>query len=131
MAGILFRDESYKIIGCCMRVHSQLGSGFLEAVYEEALMKEFIKQAIPFERQVNLDLYYDGEKMKKKYRADFVCYQKIIIEIKAVNHIPKVFYKQLLNYLKITEYELGMLINFGDSSLQYKRIVNTKNFNSR
>ena len=114
-----------------MKVHSQLGSGFLEAVYEEALAKEFEKEAIPFERQVNLDLYYDGEKMKKKYRADFVCYQKIILEVKAVSRIPNIFYKQLLNYLKITEYELGMLINFGDSSLQYKRIVNTKNYNPR
>ena len=91
MTTVLFKEESYTIIGCRMRVHSQLGSGFLEAVYEEALTKEFLKQAIPFERQVHLDLYYDGEKMKKTYRADFLCFQKIILEVKAVHHFQIYF----------------------------------------
>lgn len=127
---ILFKDESYQIIGACMKVHRTLGTGFLEAVYEEALEKEFQNQKIPFKKQVNLDLYYGSQKLKKYYRADFVCYDTIILEIKAVNLIPTVFYAQLKNYLKCTNSELGMLINFGSSSLTYKRILNSRNSNN-
>jgi GxxExxY protein len=121
---ILYKEESFKIIGACMKVHRSLGAGFLEAVYEEALEKEFLIQNIPFKRQFKLELYYGNEKLKKQYRADFVCYNTIILEIKAVFPIPDVFYAQLKNYLKCTKMELGMLINFGMSSLIYKRIVN-------
>ncbi|MGM0933396.1 MAG: GxxExxY protein [Bacteroidota bacterium] len=127
---IIFKEESYKIIGACMKVHRTLGPGFLEAVYEEALEKEFQNQKIPFKKQVNLDLYYGSQKLKKHYRADFVCYDTIILEIKAVNLIPTVFYAQLKNYLKCTNSELGMLINFGSSSLTYKRILNSRNSNN-
>jgi GxxExxY protein len=121
---ILFKEESFKIIGACMKVHRSLGVGFLEAVYEEALEKEFHIQNIPFKRQVKLPLYYDNQLMKKQYRADFVCYESIVIEIKAVSQIPVIFYSQLTNYLKCTKMELGMLINFGMPSLFYKRIIN-------
>ena len=121
---IVYKDESFKIIGACMKVHRTLGAGFLEAVYEEALEKEFLIQNIPFKRQLKLELYYENEKLKKQYRADFVCYDAIILELKAVSHIPDVFYAQLKNYLKCTKMELGILINFGMSSLFYKRIVN-------
>ena len=121
---ILYKNESYKIIGCCMKIHSELGPGFLEAVYEEVLEKEFVKESIPYKKQVSLDLYYDGVKLNKKYRADFICFDNIILEIKAVSQVPIVFYKQLQNYLKATNLELGMLINFGSSSLTYKRILN-------
>jgi GxxExxY protein len=124
---ILYKDESFAIVGACMKVHRALGAGFLEAVYEEVLEKEFQSQKIPYKRQVKLDLYYEGVKLKKQYRADFICYDTIIIEIKAVNQIPSVFYAQLQNYLKCTNMELGMLINFGTPSLTYKRIVNIKN----
>ena len=125
---ILHKEESFKIIGACMKVHRSLGAGFLEAVYEEALMKEFLIQNIPFKRQLKLELYYDNQKLNKYYRADFVCYDsKIILEIKAVTHIPDIFYAQLKNYLKCTQMELGMLINFGTTSLTYKRIINLKN----
>ena len=123
---ILFKDESYAIVGACMKVHRALGPGFLEAVYEEVLEKEFIIQNIPYKKQVQLDLYYEGVKLKKHYRADFVCYDSIIVELKAVAKIPSVFYAQLQNYLKCTNMELGMLINFGTPSLTYKRIVNSK-----
>ncbi len=123
---ILFKDESYAIIGACMKVHRALGPGFLEAVYEEVLEKEFIIQNIPYKKQVQLDLYYEGVQLKKYYRADFVCYDSIIVELKAVAQIPSVFYAQLQNYLKCTNMELGMLINFGTPSLTYKRIVNSK-----
>ncbi|MGV8947010.1 MAG: GxxExxY protein [Lutibacter sp.] len=124
---ILYKEESFKIIGACMKVHRSLGAGFLEAVYEEAMEKEFQIQKIPFKKQVKLELYYDNQKLKKQYRADFVCYDTIILEIKAVSQIPVAFYAQLKNYLKCTNMELGMLINFGTPSLTYKRILNSKN----
>lgn len=123
---ILYREESFAIIGACMKVHRTLGAGFLEAVYEEALEREFQNQQIPFKRQVKLSLYYDNVLMKKQYRADFICYDEIIVEIKAVSLIPTAFYAQLQNYLKCTNIELGMLINFGTSSLTYKRMINLK-----
>jgi GxxExxY protein len=123
---IIYKDESYAIVGACMKVHRTLGPGFLEAVYEEVVEKEFIVQNIPYKRQVKLDLYYEGVQLKKYYRADFVCYDSIIVELKAVTQIPSVFYAQLQNYLKCTNMELGMLINFGTPSLTYKRIVNSK-----
>jgi GxxExxY protein len=124
---ILFKEESYKIIGACMKVHRELGSGFLEAVYDEALKKEFMKSEIPFKSQVKLKVFYEGEQLKKYYIADFICYDKIILEIKSVNQVPVVFYAQIKNYLTATKMELGMLINFGQPSLVYKRILNTKN----
>ena len=110
-----------------MRVHRNLGAGFLEAVYEEAMEKELNKEKIPFQRQVKLELYYDNQKMNKTYRADFVCYEKIILEIKAVSKAPTAFYAQLRNYLRCTEMKLGILINFGQPSLQYKRVLNSHN----
>jgi len=124
---IVFKEESYKIIGACMKVHRVLGSGFLEAVYEEAIEKEFIKENISFKRQVKLNIYYEEKKLNKYYKADFICYDKIVLEIKAVKFIPEVFYAQLKNYLTATKKELGILINFGGPSLTYKRIVNTNN----
>ena len=122
---ILYKDESYKIIGACMKVHRELGSGFLEAVYEEALKKEFKKFGVPFECQVKLNVFYEGEKLNKHYRADFICYDKIIVEIKSVSQVPLAFYAQTKNYLAATKKELGLLVNFGQSSLTYKRIVNS------
>jgi GxxExxY protein len=126
---ILYKDESFAIVGACMKVHRSLGAGFLEAVYEEALEREFQTLNIPFKRQVKLDLYYDNKKLKKQYRADFVCYDTIIVEIKSVSIIPTAFYAQLQNYLRCTNMELGLLINFGASSLIYKRMINLKNSN--
>jgi GxxExxY protein len=124
---ILFKDESYKIIGACMQVHNNLGPGFLEAVYEEALEKEFLMLNLPYLKQAKLNIYYNNEKLDKTYRADFICFDKIIVEIKAVSIVPMAFYNQLRNYLKATNLELGILINFGESSLTYKRILNKPN----
>ena len=121
---ILHKDESYKIIGICMNIHSNLGFGFLEAVYCEILEKEFIKNNIPYKREVKLDLFSNGEKLDKKYKADFVCYEDIILEIKSVSFLNETFKKQTLNYLKATNKKLGLLINFGEKSLKYKRIIN-------
>ena len=121
---IIFKEESYKIIGICMNIHSTLGNGFLEAVYCEVLEKEFIKNNIPYKREVKLDLFFNGEKLDKKYKADFICFDSIILEIKAVSFIHENFTKQTLNYLKATDKKLGLLINFGEKSLKYKRIIN-------
>jgi len=108
-----------------MKVHRTLGPGFLEAVYEEALAIEFKKEKIPFKKQIKLNVFYGDEKLKKYYKADFICYDKIILEIKSVGFMPQTFQMQLKNYLVSTKMELGMLINFGTSSLTYKRILNS------
>ena len=121
---IIFKEESYKIIGICMNIHSTLGNGFLEAVYSEVLEKEFVKNNIPYQKEVKLDLFFNGEKLDKKYKADFICFDNIILEIKAVSFIHENFTKQTLNYLKATDKKLGLLINFGEKSLKYKRIIN-------
>lgn len=108
-----------------MAVHSQLGPGFLEAVYQEALEKEFAKQEIPFERQKKLTIYYDGEPLRKYYIADFVCYDAVVIEIKSTNNFAKNQYEQTGNYLRSINHKLGLLVNFGTPSLTYKRIINS------
>jgi GxxExxY protein len=124
MADIIYREESYAIIGACMRVHQGLGAGFLEAVYQEALTKEFVNLDIPFESQKKLSLYYNDEKLNKYYKADFLCFDKVVLEIKAVDYMNNNMRNQLLNYLKATKMKLGLLINFGKRSLEYKRILN-------
>ncbi len=125
MADIIFKEESYKIIGACMTVHSILGPGFLEAVYHEALEKEFRKQNIPFISHKKLTVFYDGEPLKKYYVADFLCYDSIVVEIKATSGLIKTHYDQTSNYLKAIRMRLGLLVDFGTPSLTYKRILNS------
>ena len=126
MTEILYRDEAYKIVGCCMQVHGILGAGFLEEVYQEALEKEFIAAGIPYEREARLTIMYRGQPLEKKYFADFVCYGKIIVELKAVVALSDAHCAQVTNYLKATGYKLGLLVNFGNTEgLQYVRRVNT------
>lgn len=127
MSKLLFEEETYKIIGACMTVHKTLGAGFLESVYQEALEKEFIKAGVPYERQKQLSVYYDGVKLKKYFIADFVCYEKIILEIKSVSFIAQNLKQQVINYLKTTQLDVGLLINFGEKSLAWKRFINTTN----
>ena len=107
-----------------MAIHSSLDSGFLEAVYNEVLAKEFLKNNIPFEREKKLAIFYNGEKLDKTYRADFLCYEDIIIELKSASFLHENFERQLQNYLKATHKKLGILDNFGEKSLTYKRIIN-------
>lgn len=121
---IVFKDESYLIVGACMEVHRKLGSGFLESVYAEAFEKEFKNKNIPYKREEKLRIYYDEFPLKKYFKADFVCYNTIIVELKANVSITKTDEKQSLNYLKATKFKLGILVNFGAPSLFYKRIVN-------
>ncbi len=120
---LIYKEDAYKIVGACMAVHRELGCGFLEAVYAEALEMEFEKQNIPFQREVSVIIKYKGKALKKSYIADFICYDKIILELKAVNSLDTVHESQVLNYLKATGFKLGLLVNFGEQSLKYKRIV--------
>lgn len=106
-----------------MEVHKALGCGFLEAVYQEALALEFKLRNIPFIKEKLLQISYKGQILNKEYKADFICYDKIVIELKALNKLSSEHTAQTLNYLNVTSFELGLLINFGATSLQYKRIV--------
>ena len=121
---LYYKQESYNIIGAALHVYNVLGPGFVEAVYQEALEIEFQKLGIPYEREKEIDLYYDGQMMKIKFRPDFVCYDNIIIEIKALLQLDDMNRAQVLNYLKATHYKLGWLINFGhQDGLERQRIV--------
>lgn len=122
---LLFEKETHDIIGACMQVHKKLGSGFLESVYQEALEKEFENQNIPFARQKRLHILFDGNPLNKFFITDFVCHDSIILEIKAANFIHSDHSKQVINYLKATGFTVGLLINFGESSLKWKRFINT------
>jgi len=120
---LIHKRESYNIIGACMEVHKNLGCGFLEAEYQEALSIEFDKLRIPYEQEKTLRIYYKKQLLKKTYQADFVCYDKIIVETKALSQLHPDNMAQSLNYLKATGFKLALLINFGAPSLEYKRIV--------
>ena len=118
------RDEkTYKIIGCAMEVHKELGCGFLEAVYEEALAIEFKMQGLPYEQQKLIEIMYKKKPMEKKYQPDFVCFGEIIVEIKALTGLSGNEEAQVINYLKATQLTIGLLINFGTKSLEYKRLI--------
>ena len=106
-----------------MEAHRVLGSGFLEAVYQEALEKEFILRCIPYDREFPLRIKYKDFLLEKEYIADFICYDKIILELKALSNISTEHEAQVINYLKASEYKLGLLVNFGEPKLQYKRLV--------
>jgi len=118
------RDErTYAIIGAAMEVHQELGCGFLEAVYQQALAREFTARKVPFDSQVAVPVSYKGEPLDVSYRADFLCYSSIIVELKALSSLSAIEEAQVINYLKATQYKVGLLINFGAKSLQYKRLV--------
>lgn len=115
--------QTYAIIGAAMEVHRVLGHGFLEAVYQEALAMEFMERGIPFEQEKVLQITYKGKPLKTAYRADFICYGDVVVETKATGGLTGSDEGQLLNYLKATEMKRGLLLNFGCSSLQKKRMV--------
>jgi GxxExxY protein len=123
MVEILYKDEVYQIIGACFDVHSTLGHGFLEAVYSEALAIELSKKGVPFEMNKELNIQYKDRVLHKRYYADLVVFEKIIIELKAIETLAPEHTAQVLNYLKATKMRLGLLINFGASKLQYERII--------
>ena len=124
---ILYEEECYRIQGAIFAVYREIGSGFLEAVYQECLAREFQLASVPFIAQKELRLYYKGELIEQTYRADFVCYGKIILELKAVQEIAPVHKAQVLNYLKMSQLELGLLINFGHyPKATIDRVVNSR-----
>ena len=107
-----------------MEVHKTLGSGFLESVYAEALEIEFKKKEIPYEREKKLPVFYNNQPLKKYFKADFVCYHAIILELKATKFLINIDSQQTLNNIKATNFKLGLLINFGSPSITSKRIIN-------
>jgi len=113
MKNLLYKKECYAIQGAIYNVYNNLGSGFLEAVYQECLELEFANLNIPYMAQYNIAISYNGKNINQKYKADIICYEKIIIEIKAVKEISEIHIAQLINYLKATGIKLGLLVNFG------------------
>ena len=121
---LIYNQESYAINGAAMEVYNQLGHGFLEAVYQEALEKEFQLRGIPFEREKLLTIRYKGENLQQTYKADFVCYGKIIVELKAVSELDDAHRSQVYNYLHATGFRLGIILNFGSyDGLERERII--------
>ena len=122
-----YEEETGKILNACMEVHKELGNGFLEPVYQEALEEELKIQKIPYEREKLLPVMYKGRKLNKEYYADFICYGKIVVELKSVAKLIAPHKSQVLNYLNAANLEVGLLINFGEISLKWERITNLKN----
>ncbi len=124
MPDIMYKEESYAIIGACFEVYNDKGCGFLEEVYQECLGIEFGLRGLPFVPKAELSLSYKGQPLRKKYEPDFVCFGKIIVEIKAVSGLADEHRAQVHNYLKATGCRLGILVNFGEhAKLQHERIV--------
>ena len=123
MTQILYKKESYQIIGKCFNVFNNLGSGFLEIVYKDALEYEFRNANIPFQREMKFEVNYNGVILPHYFFADFIVFDRIILEVKAVSCIRQEFLAQSINYLKVSGNKLALLINFGESNLNYKRVL--------
>jgi GxxExxY protein len=123
MSEIVLKDESYKIIGICMEIHRELGMGLKEAVYKEALEIEFNYHNIPYEREKLFQIEYKGKFLRRKYPADFIVFNEMILEVKATAFIVDSFVAQTINYLKASGLKLGIIANFGQRSFVHKRIV--------
>lgn len=124
MAELIFKEETYAIVGAAMDVYYTIGIGFLEPIYHEAMIIELGRRRIPFESETELNLYYKDVRLEKKYFADFLCYDGIVVELKVLPRISNVEIAQIMNYLKISRKHLGLLINFGSQkTLEWKRYV--------
>jgi GxxExxY protein len=118
--------RTYSIIGAAMEVHRQLGCGFLEPVYQEALAMEFVSRDIPFVREIKLSLAYKGQPLQTSYSPDFICFDSVVVELKALSRMSGTEEAQVINYLKATGHEVGLLVNFGSRSLEHRRFVLSK-----
>jgi len=118
-----YKQECYSIIGCCMEVHKELGRGFLEAVYQEALEMVFQDEQIPHVREKLLNIKFKDRTLNKRYVADFLCYNEVIVELKATDGLIDADIAQALNYLKALDKKIALLVNFGTPKLQYKRVI--------
>ncbi|MDO5979905.1 GxxExxY protein [Flavivirga spongiicola] len=123
MSKLIYKEEAYKMIGICMEVHNQLGKGFNEVVYADALEIELMDNGISYSREMKFGITYKGNLLPHKYKADFIIDDKIVLELKAIDCLTSAHIKQTLNYLAVSKLKLGLLINFGEDSLKYKRIV--------
>lgn len=123
MTDLLYKEDTYKIIGICMEVHNQLGKGFNEVVYSDALEIEFIDNNIKYSKEQKFNISYKGNILPHKYRADFIINDKIVLEIKAIKCLTSSHVKQTLNYLAVSKLKIGLLINFGEDSLKHQRII--------
>lgn len=124
MQTILYKEEVYNFIGRCMEVYNNLGFGFLEIVYKDAIQLELEEENIPFSREKEFPVIYKGNKLTRSFFADFVVFENIVVEIKAnADGIAKEAFSQTLNYLKVSKNKLGLIVNFGKQKLEYKRVV--------
>ncbi len=117
------QQETYTIIGLCMEVHKTLGRGLSEVVYKDALQIEFKQNNIPFEREKKYEITYKGTPLQHHYYADFIIFDKIILEVKAISSIVEEHYKQVINYLALSKTKVGLIVNFGEDSLVHKRVI--------
>ena len=123
---LLYKEEVYQIVGAAIDVHKELGYGFLESVYEEAISLVSEKRNIPFQTQVKIPVYFKGKKLNKEFIADYIGYEKIIVEFKCIPKLTKVEEAQIINYLKATGFKVGLLINFGSKGkLEWRRYILT------
>ena len=124
MKDLTLRDpRTYAIIGAAIEVHRELGCGFLESVYQEALALELQKRRIPFNRELKFPVVYKGRQLNCQFRPDFICFESVIVELKALGQLSRIEESQLINYLKVTGYHTGLLLNFGTKSLKQRRFV--------
>ncbi|MDQ3550643.1 MAG: GxxExxY protein [Bacteroidota bacterium] len=123
MPEIIFKDESFQIVGLCMEVHRQLGMGFREVIYKDALEIEFRENNLPYQREKLYKIEYKGIILPHKYKADFIVFDQIVLEVKSTSLIVDSFVAQTINYLKASGLKLGMIVNFGEKSLNFKRVV--------
>lgn len=117
------QEENYKLVGICMEVHRILGCGLLEIIYKDALQFEFKQNDIEFEREKEFNIEYKGIQLPHKFYADFIVYDEIILEVKSVKEISNEHIAQTLNYMKLAKSQLGIIVNFNNKSLEYKRLV--------